>query len=385
MNMKKIGKILTISVSIIIAASTGCSHINVQSVKDVKEPSDYGIVYSLPANGLQISVIAEKTVHVKGPYSEFSEKFLGVHNIEILDKTEWKIENIRIQPFVYADTSATYLIESKGENALANISLTPEGFLCSINADCVQHESQEEVTNFSNQYSGNEFTDLSVKNYFKEVKKTSYREVKTDSTYKKIPEYHSMNERKSKEEKAEEAANFIFKLRKRKFKLMAGLSDITPPANGIDAMINELKELEASYVQLFTGYKYSEKIVRNFNYYPSPGNSEEELFWFSKSNGVSDKKTDNSTPVKIMLSTISKPSAPDFSGESMKKKAKGLYYRTPALVNISIYDKDRTITSDKMLIAQFGNISILPVSVLKEEDAVLIFNPFYGSLTQIKD
>jgi hypothetical protein len=53
---------------------------------------------------------------------------------------------------------------------------------------------------------------------------------------------------KSLEEKAEEAAAFIYKLRKRRFKLLVGQEQPVPDGNALDISIRELDELEKEYL-----------------------------------------------------------------------------------------------------------------------------------------
>ncbi|MBU0763611.1 MAG: DUF4831 family protein [Bacteroidetes bacterium] len=384
---KRIKSILIVP-TLMLAA---CSSVDVVNVKQAQELKDYGLVYNLPKTVIRISVEAEKTVFVKGPYADYAEKLLGINKVLTADKIEWSLSGFRIESHPEPDGDRYYLIRSRGKTAIENLSLSPEGFLVGINVqnrfsgkdnetgDALSHGPATDL----------QFTDLSVKNNFKEVKKTTYKEVKTDSTYKKIPVYHSSNERKTLEEKAEEAANFLVKLRKRRFKLLAGMSDRDPPeGEAINTMITELDKTEEEYVALFTGKKRSEKITRQFTFTPSDilEGKKIVLFRFSKEEGIITQDDTKGRPVAIEVTKAGNTGQivqMIQNQEKLKEIKKGLYYRVPDNAVVRILDDATVLASKQIPVAQFGAVNVLPAKTFKKEGLVIEFYTEYGSIRSI--
>ncbi len=303
--MKQLMNKLPVLLVFIVFILESCTSIKVEKLNNAGQIEDYGIIYNLPATELLFNISIEKTTEIKGPYAEFSEKYLGIKDVIIVNKTKYALKDYSYNTITIPDSSQYYIITSQ-RTPLPSISLSANGMLTGVNTSESTLYKNEAYSIHNKNFTKQEFPafrDLSIKNNFKEVKKTTYKEIKTDSTIKKVPVYHSSSARKTKEEKAEEAANFIIKLRKRKFKLMAGMSDTEPPSNGIQNMINELEKLEEQYLQLFIGKKLSEQQTFTCAVVPKKGKQKQILGYFSEANGFTIEKKQQSEELSVLFQT----------------------------------------------------------------------------------
>ncbi|MBI4646981.1 MAG: DUF4831 family protein [Bacteroidia bacterium] len=378
---------------LILIVLTACSSIKVVNIKQLSNLKDYGLVYNLPKTALNIKIELTAVVQKKGIYADYAEKFLGIKDVITSDKTEWYISNVSLNSYPLPDNDQYYWIQTKGEKIRNNILLTPEGYIVSVNKPIETNTcTPTPVINLTSPPSPSPShppTDLSIKNFFKEVKKTSYKEVKTDTTMKKIPVYLSSNERKTTEEKAEEAANFIFKLRKRRFKLLVGMSDNkAAEGQGIESMILELNKTEDEYIALFTGTKLTETYNYALNFIPEINNDSKKivLFKYSKTKGILPANANEGQALVIEISRFSNISSLGTilqNQEKLAKVDKGLVYRIPDYATVKIFENEKEIFSQEILLAQYGTNMVIPVNMMKRTHKCFEFYHEYGMLKTI--
>ena len=77
------------------------------------------------------------------------------------------------------------------------------------------------------------------------------------------------------EDKAREAAAFIYKIRKRRFKLISGQYDTHPESTALETAVRELNELEDNYLALFIGRYTTDTLTHRYQYIPTSGSTPE--------------------------------------------------------------------------------------------------------------
>ncbi|MBT3208735.1 MAG: DUF4831 family protein [Bacteroidetes bacterium] len=391
---KKIRKKPLFGILLLIAFS-GCSpQINVINIKDAKisEIEDNVFFYFLPKTTIKVEVEAEKTDFIAGPYAKFAEKLLGIKNIDTTNHSEWKINDLQISDFSSPDTSQIYLIVSKKKSIANKINLSEDGLIKSINS-----ENNTENFTRSNDVFLDEtiekkvyFTKLSNTENFFEKTLNSYKTIKTDSSFIRVPVSKTEIHQKTDEQKAEEVVKLILKLREEKIALLIGEYDIFPEGAAMSAIINELNSLEKDYISLFTGYTISNAGTQKRVYEICPNSAFENerlLFKFSSKDGILEPNSNNGKEVKIALEAIQCNEIFEdyyFKQDTLVEQNNGLFYRFPATTKVKISYEQKVIASAKLLVSQFGAVCKLPSYLLYENKSKIEFYPKFGSLKSIK-
>lgn len=379
-------KFLYYLIILLLLITASCTTINVVNVKEVQEQKDNALIYCLPRNIIRISIEITNTVYKRGPYYEYAEKYLGIKDVIKADKNEHRITDIHLNTYAEPDSALYFLIQAKGKNIADHINLTEDGLLLALNRDVLYEENNPEMNlnNLQKKTNNIVFTDLSVKRNYIEKNTTVIKRVKKDTSYIKVPVRKTSIIEKTFEEKAEEAANFIIKLRKRRFKLLAGIYEKFPEGEALGIMISELNILEKEYVSLFAGKTIDEVKIYSFEYVPGNDLTPVELFIFSEEKGISDNNEYQGVPVYIEITKEGNTDSLDsfLSRNKENEKLKnGIFYRIPDYAIINIRMDNRIIASARLLIAQYGTITALPARIFKNKS--IEFYPQYGSLKSI--
>lgn len=386
-NHTMIKKISIILIAFIISS---CTTIKVVNINEAEKYYENAIIYSLPETVLKVDIELKKTSYIKGPFSEYAEKYLNITNVITENSTSWNIVNIDINSYAEPDYNNYYALESNNKALMNGLSLNEKGVIASINKHNTKKRKlvqNDVVLNLDAQNEDIIFTDLSIKKNLNEAQDTVYKRVWKDSSFVRVPVIRKQMEKKSINEKAEEAANFILKLRKRKFKLIAGMSDQKiSSGKAMNIMIGELNELEEEYLSLFIGKKYEETFTKTYTYTPNKNKDMNVsiLFNFSEKNGIVSKEDKESQQVLLKVINDGKTKVIDsyFAKKEVveTKEVDGLVYRIPDLASVQVLKGEEIIARKKVQIAQFGVLNILPKSILKSKSISIQFNPNLGNI-----
>ncbi len=376
--------------------------INVQKIQDVEEFNENAIIYSLPKTTIIIDVEVTKITQIKGPFSEYTEQFLGsIGNIVKQNDTEWKISDINFYSYPQIDSSNIYVINTNSTNFLNCVSLSKEGFLFSINKDINEeynsYDIQEKDLYTANKNDNLAYGELSLDKNYKEVFDTIYRTEQTDTSVIRIPVIKKSIVRKSEKEQAEELAEEILILRDDRKALLVGEgdSDYLPDGKALEIMIKGLEELEQQYLRMFVGKTTTQTYHYKFEITPTVDqfNAEIDLFRFSSGSGIVTWSNSFGEPVTAKIQT-QKNIQPiinynkykkEEAGNSKKKKLAGLFYRVPEKTTILVQKNNKTLSKTDIYIAQFGTINSLPTKMfLKENNYGIEFYYDLGSIKKIE-
>lgn len=329
-----------------------------------------GVVYSLPRTGIRIHVKATQEKYFHGPYFQYAEALLGIKNAPSMDAEHWTINDIQIETFSEADPDQVH--KAMGD-AAGMLSLTPSGILAGIN-----HEAEPVKENYSvSTFLGDTrtpdipFLDLSLKPFYEVGDSTKNGAIVT----------------KSLEEKAQEAAQTIIKLRKRRFKTLANAYDTQlPDGKAYGVMVDQLAKLEKDYVGLFVGKSFKKTFDYSFDFIPGENSvSGEVVFRFSENKGVLPKSDLSGKPVVIDMEKLDnlasaqnklKASANPAAGES------GVFYRIPGKSEIKILNGLTLMAITRATIAQFGTVAPLPEDYLNGNYSIA-FYPETGAIKSV--
>lgn len=344
------------------------------------------LIYSLPMAEIKIKVVTETEYFFPGPYNKFADKYLTIKGASNEASQFSEIKDVSFLPFYNADPKSSFIISSK--KPVAAISFAQNGMILnygeiSIPQNNVQNDYYLNIPEYLN--TSHLFPDMSIKRNFSNITDTTYKVVQIDSIFQKIPIYNKTITSKEFEQKAEEAANFVIKIRKRKFKLMAGLFDSETPPKNVDRMIAELDSLEAKYLQLFTGK--TEKITNEyyFTIIPNANIKEQKITLFRI-----DEQDNNPIPVYLEISNSETFSEVELFYQRQEKlhkkdKTKGLYYRIPGYGVVKVTALNHIYAEQTIMIPQYGYLNYLPAKMFKNKKLKVIFDEKSGSIKTISN
>ncbi len=353
--MKRI--ILLLIYCFILSCSTP-EKIVVTNIHDLAAHKPNSYIYSIPRTRIAITISAIRYVIFPGPYNEFADKYLGIEGVPSLSKSEWEIHAVTITPVIESDpeyyfsiqtNNPTYILDRLLELSAVGLILKPDSFISFLDFSSSFDDIPEPI----------HFTDLSVKrNYKEELPDRESRRTGT-SVPIDMPVIKQKEKVKSKEEKAREAADFIIKIRKRRFKLLAGQYDVFPEGQALETSIRELNALEKEYLSLFIGKTYSDTIKRTYFYAPQSGQDlERNVFCrFSDETGFYEATSASGRPLVLELKNLQftdglKQLQLPYGGTSYENI---ILYRIPDNASVKIFYGSNTILEAETKIYQYGS------------------------------
>jgi len=347
----------------------------VYEVKQFKDKQiKNGLYYFLPNNILKVNLEIEKEEYFKGPYAEYAEKYLGLNNVELYNNTSYSIINIYVDIISEPDSAHCYLILPNQSNT--SLQVSKSGIIESFNCTNRDHILKDDELNNYKQYSYNsnstenpfygKMVDLNV---FEKID-TIVRKVKIDTNFIIEKSYKTSLIEKTIEQKAKEITDNISKIKEAKYNLISGEIEAIDKKN-IEFMYSELQNNENEYIKLFTGLRIKTSYFYTYYCYPIKDTITNvysyKLLSFSSTKGVLDKNSIEGEWVFLELHDKGYYSLIDkyqrkFNTKSNKNR--GLYYRIPALVDVSVKQGNKKLFGTQKYLSQFGTISNLPIQNL---------------------
>lgn len=357
-------KLLTI---VLIAGFSACTvpeQLVVTNIQDLTRYPSGCSVYALPRTRLAVTITAVSYTTVPGPYSSYAEEFLGISEVPLNKQTHWELRDIYLHEIVEPDPDYYYSLESSDPEGLQPKleELRGKGYITDPGA-IISRQS----VNSSLQKSPEPvyFTDLSI-NLFSEGN-SERKKAKADRPVD-LPVTTARDRGDSYKARAEEAAAFIIKIRKRRFKLLSGQYEVFPEGVALQTSVEELNRLEEEYLSLFIGKVNTDTLKRTFLFTPAFNQEleREELCRFSEDNGFLEARSASGRPVVLDIRNM------DFTRHLKQVQLplggpghEGiLLYRIPEKAAIKILYGSSTALEAEMKIYQYG--ATVPLQVLSK-------------------
>lgn len=321
------------------------------------------IIYTLPRTVIKVSVEAEHELSVPGPYKDFAVKFLGITGVIEERSENWKVRSVQLSTSQEYDPEKVYAINilSGSFDPQAFINLTENGLVMDANKATESFFAPTPLqTGIS---AGPDFTDLSIQHNFEVKEETMYKTIVTDTGYVRVPLLRTQIEQKTLEKKAEEAAAFITKLRKRRFKLISGQYEVFPEGIALAEAVKKMDQTENEYLSLFIGKKYTETNTREYWFIPSSSGAGEEqvLTAFSASAGFEATGGEDSQDLVLRVEPENAMKAVGDLLPAYDETFNQLYYRIPGMVRIQLLQGGKVLAECRCSIAQSGTMVTIPV------------------------
>jgi hypothetical protein len=392
MNMSGLNKTIFLFFSILVMGA--CSVKQPFTVRHVSEletgHSKQGYFYSLPRNIVTVDVTILKTEEIPGPFAQFAEKYLGIDAVINRPATHYSINDVSINSFAEPDPAQFYFIESDANlhvNSPFSMQLNEGGIITAFNTNYTASEylSQTPQKNldgiFGTEATFNHFMETNLQ----EKIDTILESVRMDTITIERKTLRRTWVEKTSEVRAKEVAEYIIKIRDKRFEIMSGFAEITYSKEAIQYMNDQLMKLENDYLELFTGITGKSIIKYRYTVIPDKDKAADPvtLFFFDDKRGIIEQPHAASKVLKLNFSR-------DFTTRQMgvftidplsgkKPLPTGFYYRIPEHANIAITLDDLTIAEARLLISQFGIITSLP-----PDDLMIEFYPNTGTVKSIE-
>lgn len=340
-------------VSVITVSCVQYSKITVSNAYDVVDFSEYSYIYYLPGTRMTVKVIAIKETVIPGPYCDYAEKYFGTTDNVIWDKSvQWRIKDLELNTMSEPDPDYFYVVNDNSGYLLNKelLKFSEYGMLY------FPEYMNIKTTGMASAISA---TDLSVNHMKTSGIDTTTLLVFSGSGFSGVPKMKKEWEMKKEEEKAEEAAKFLIKLHKRKFKLITGQTDSPLSGEALKSALEELNHMEKEYMSLFFGRRIIEEYEKAYTFVPQQekGYSRFVIFRFSEQEGFLDADEIKGIPAIIELSSRNTLTAIQNIKRPASLDAENvLYYRIPEYVDYIIIYNTEEISKGITQMYQFGTI-----------------------------
>ncbi len=333
----------------LIALAQGCtsSKIIVKPFSAGEARSANSTIYYLPSTRIDFQFTLIHKRYTPGPYALYTAQFLGIQQEESPLPEEYRLYSIAMSTSRVADQSSP--VEVKGGQSPSNLFLTlsQEGFLLPASRSEAARElaSQQPAPKAEVP-----FKDLSSQPFIALEKSIFYTTVQQDTAFVRIPVQRTQNVKRSVEQKAREAAEQIFNLRRRRLELITAEIE-TPTAPGaVETMVSAIDRLEAEYLSLFIGRWEYDTVYRHVSYTPSRKEESSIPCRYTRERGIVPSSEISGTP--LVLNIL--PDQELKAEQPLEPLRNAYYYRSPALVDVELTLGETLLLQGRIPLMQFG-------------------------------
>ena len=319
--------------------------------------SEY-FIYALPQTAFQIDVVVTQNREAKGIYADYASKLLGLNNIITQNKTTYALKSVTVTPVTVPDEDYIYAVELSAMQK-------KHRFLNKL------YENQTAVQD--TEYPTHDFGTQPVPDFFRYYSDLAYTEqennyVETqivDGVVRQVPASRVQKVTKTNDQKAQEAADMIDKIRKDRYALLTGEQEVAYQPEALNKMIEELNELEKNYIGLFAGFTVSDEI--HYQVIVMPGQTNITPAFFFTANGGFSTETGTAADTYYLTLAPQYSSSPvnAFANERKNDKKyvepKGYRIRRPMPCDVTLtHGHDVVFSVGICPVYQFGKIEAMP-------------------------
>ena len=223
----------------IILLTAACSTINVYHVDNSKtDVKKEGVYYSLPKTVISVEVTLDKINKIKGPYSAYAAKYLGISKVISDNSVTYSLENVKINSYSVPDPAQYYFVElpkcGHKKNTIM-MQLSESGIINSINAPGDMKSTNGVVSTVEKTDELNEPPSLTfLSSSLAESFDTSIEQVYLDTSLFTKKVIKRITVEKTEEQKAKEASDIIMKIKGEKFNMIRGFAEVAYSKESID-------------------------------------------------------------------------------------------------------------------------------------------------------
>jgi len=324
--------------------------------------SNPAFFYTLPKTAFKVDIVVTKTSHIKGIYADYAEKLLGVTNYCKENSVSFHVKSFMVTPFTVPDEALQFVVEVSAMQMKNNFIST----LYEKNATSPFHVSstlEKAHTDILPDFFKN-YADVILQQTYE-----TYTETKIiDGVVTQVPVTQTKITTKSLLQQAQDAADYIEKIRKNRYDILSFSQEVTLTKDALEYLVNQLNELEKKYLELFLGITISENTSETFIIYPETESALLPVCSVSPSTGFNQSISRTTaynyylkcTPQNAMnLQTNYNEAA---ATNPKYKQNTGYRFRKAMPVFISLVHNDHEELLGIFSIYQFGLLETLPIN-----------------------
>jgi hypothetical protein len=205
------------------------------------------------------------------------------------------------------------------------------------------------------------FTTAVINSTVTEQVDTLYKTIATDTAFVRIPVLQRKVMGKTTEDQAQEVANEIFDLRKKRIAAITGDTDYHfPDGTAMREILAAFDKQEEQLLSLFIGAKVETRYIHTYSAVPDHPGVSTPLFYFSDKKGIVAKNTPGAKSVWY------KTGETDVPDQSKLASSNVVYYRIPQVVEVSAGVGKNLVAANQTTIYQFGRIVAFPLLAPKQ-------------------
>jgi len=312
------------------------------------------VSYALPKTTITFEVEAVREHFYAGPYAKFAQKYLGVEARQ-QNETTTQLTSVKMTPCIEADQTERYYI-TPGKDALSFLSLSSQG-LIAVSDGNFGEGSQWRFGSSA----GADFTGKGISSNLTSEATTLYRGVKENSSFNRVAVQQNMVVQKSLEQRAQEAADMVFELRKKRVQIVTGDTDATYSGEAMGAALAEIAALEKEYMSLFIGYSDYQTQTFKTDVVPERDKKNQTYvaFRISDADGVVSASNMSGKPYILELIPDGVSAA---QGKGQQAKTNVAIYRVPSICTVKLSDGVNPLIEDRIAVYQLGTEAYFPIS-----------------------
>ncbi|MFO7722292.1 MAG: DUF4831 family protein [Bacteroidales bacterium] len=347
-----------------------------------------GLMYALPKSRLDITIYMKRTEMVKGPFSAWAGKYLGIDNVINSNGIFWEITDIAIRPIPIPDTTHLYYvalgaIDTASFPSSLIINMNSSGFLTGV----WNSEESKQIENTSIELIKPGFS--SVFKYYAEsnlfeTTDTVVERIAVDSVMVEKTILRKKMVEKPAEQRAKEAADFIQKLKDQRISLLTGYQEVPYDQAAIRYMAEEIEKMERDYIELFTGLAVETSHKKTVGMTPEIQDNciPVPVARFSAQEGLLPVESNKGELIYIQICAQGVAQAgrrliADVVPENHPEN-NGFVYRIPEWSLVTLWLGARQQKEFSLMIPQFGTTARLPWFVTN-----FVMDPETGAVTRI--
>lgn len=309
------------------------------------------VTYSLPQTTLTLKVEAVQEFFFAGPYAKFADKYLGI-SARHEDRTTCTLASVTLTPRIEADPSARYFANPE---KTAFFALSSQGLISVADGDF----GAEAQWRFPARRSA-DFSDKGVSENLTSESATLYRGVQRNTSFNRVAVQQSMVVEKSLEQRAKEAADMIFELRRKRVQIVTGDTDATYSGEAMGAALTEISALEKEYMSLFLGYSESQPQTITCDVVPVKDRKNQRYVAFRLSDADGLVSADDMSGKPYLLELVPQEILPA-TGKGGTAKGDVVFYRIPAICTVKLIDGVHPVLQSRVPVYQLGIESCFPL------------------------
>ena len=372
--------------TLVLMFGVGTSVAQISSVKvspSTENLGGNGVFYSLPRTVFKVDVLISKIEDVPGPYASLASKVLGLTDFINRAETQYSIKGIYIHSISEADPNAVYFLNfgerSNKSDRTFIVQLQANGVLKGINETTfLNKEDRKAKLELREDYFSQDF------NYFADLNQmirvdTIIRRIAVDTTTIEDVVFNRATVEKTKLQRAQDAANAYMDIHKNRLELLSGFQEVNYPAQTIELMNSELRQMEVDYLALFKGKRFISE--EKFSFYVVPDGEKSHqtypIFKFSKEKGVRDLTATSGERINLIVQTNGLTDV--LPNPLSENQSLGVFYRIPEVARVWAEYNNTEYSKNTFLIPQLGVLQSVNTS-----KTLLSVDPNTGMLKAIE-